>query len=77
MPREEIVATNEVLAAMGRSASDLDLVLDTIVESARRLSRADGAWLHLTSGPVFRLARTAGQLPEGFVQYLKDNPIPP
>ena len=30
--REEIVATNEVLAAMGRSAADLDLVLDTIVE---------------------------------------------
>ena len=33
--REEIVATNAVLTAMGRSASDLDLVLGTIVDSAR------------------------------------------
>ena len=38
MPASEIVATNEVLAAMGRSASDLNLVLGTIVDSARRLS---------------------------------------
>ena len=44
--RDEIFATNEVLAAMGRSASDLNLVLGTIVESARRLSGADGALLY-------------------------------
>jgi hypothetical protein len=31
--REEIVAVNEVLAAMVRSASDLDPVLDTILGS--------------------------------------------
>ena len=31
--RDQIAATNEVLAAMGRSASDLDLVLGTIVET--------------------------------------------
>jgi len=74
--REEIAATNEVLSAMGHSASELDLVLDTIVESARRLSRADGVELHLASGPVFRVVRTAGQLPDGYVPHLEDNPIP-
>ncbi len=34
--REEIVATNAVLTAMGRSASDLDLVFGAIVDSARQ-----------------------------------------
>jgi signal transduction histidine kinase/ActR/RegA family two-component response regulator len=72
--REEIVAVNEVLAAMVRSASDLDPVLDTIVESALRLSRADGALVHLRSGPVFRLARSSG-LPERFVEHMQDRPI--
>jgi signal transduction histidine kinase/ActR/RegA family two-component response regulator len=72
--REEIVAVNEVLAAMGRSASDLDPVLDTILGSARRLSRADGALVHLRTGPVFELARSSG-LPDGFVEHMKDHPI--
>jgi len=75
--REEIVATNEVLAAMGRSASDLDLGLDTIVESARRLSRSDAAFLYqLTERGVFRLARTTGQLPNDVVHYLEESPPP-
>jgi signal transduction histidine kinase/ActR/RegA family two-component response regulator len=72
--REEIVAVNEVLAAMVRSASDLDPVLDTILESARRLSRADGALVHLRTGPVFELARSSG-LPERFVEHTKKHPI--
>ncbi len=72
--REEIVAVNEVLAAMVRSASDLDPVLDTILESARRLSRADGALVHLRTGPVFELARSSG-LPERFVEHTKAHPI--
>jgi signal transduction histidine kinase len=72
--QDEIVATNEVLAAMGRSASDLNLVLGTIVDSARRLTRADGAMLYLRDGPVFRLARSSG-LAEDFVQHLSSHPI--
>ena len=72
--RDEIFATNEVLAAMGRSASDLNLVLGTIVESARRLSGADGALLHLRDGDVFRLARSSG-LPDDFVEHQKSHPI--
>ena len=72
--RDEIFATNEVLAAMGRSASDLNLVLGTIVESARRLSGADGALLHLRDGDVFRLARSSGS-PDDFVEHMKAHPI--
>ena len=72
--REEIVATNEVLTAMGRSASDLDLVLGTIVDSARRLCRADGAQLQLVDGPIFRLARSSG-LSADFVEHMIDHPI--
>jgi signal transduction histidine kinase/ActR/RegA family two-component response regulator len=71
--REEIVATNEVLTAMGRSASDLDLVLGTIVDSARRLCRADGVQLHLVDGPVYRLARSSG-LSTDFVVHMTDHP---
>ena len=72
--REEIVATNEVLTAMGRSAADLDLVLGTIVESARRLCRADGVQLHLVDGPVYRLARSSG-LSADFVEHMVGHPL--
>ena len=72
--REQILATNEVLTAMGRSASDLDLVLGTIVDSARRLCGADGVQLHLVEGPVYRLARSSG-LSDDFVEYQSRYPI--
>ncbi|MGB6614690.1 MAG: hypothetical protein WBE95_11445, partial [Trebonia sp.] len=35
--REQLAATSEVLAAIGRSASDLEGVLETVIESARKL----------------------------------------
>jgi len=35
--REQFAATSEVLAVIGRSASDLEGVLETVVESSRRL----------------------------------------
>ncbi len=72
--REEIAATNEVLTAMGRSASDLDLVLGTIVDSARRLCRADGVQLHLVDGGMYRLARSAG-LSADFLEHMTGHPL--
>ena len=72
--REEIAATNAVLTAMGRSASDLDVVLGTIVESARRLCRADGVVLSLVDGPNYRLARSSG-VSVDFVEHMTDHPF--
>ena len=72
--REEIAATNAVLTAMGRSASDLDVVLGTIVDSARRLCRADGVVLSLIDGPNYRLARSSG-VSEDFLEHVTDHPF--
>ena len=54
---EQFTATSEVLAALGRHASDPDAVLGTIVESARRLCRAQAAQIYLLDGDVYRLSR--------------------
>jgi signal transduction histidine kinase/ActR/RegA family two-component response regulator len=72
--RDEIAATNDVLTAMGRSASDLDLVLGTIVDRARQLCRADGVQLHLVDGSFYRLARSSG-LTADFVEHMTNHPI--
>ena len=57
---EQLAATSEVLTALGRSASDPDAVLGTIVDSARRLCRADVAQIYLLEGDWFRLASASG-----------------
>ena len=72
--REEIVATNAVLTAMGRSASDLDLVFGAIVDSARTLCRADAALLLLVDGPHYRLARSS-RVSAAYVQHMIDHPF--
>jgi two-component system NtrC family sensor kinase len=41
--REQLLATGQILTAIGTSASDLEAVLGTVVESASRLCRADSA----------------------------------
>ena len=71
--REEITATNAVLSAMGRSASDLDLVFGAIVDSARSLCRADAAVLSLVDGVHYRLARTSG-VSAAYLQHMIDHP---
>ena len=68
--RAEISAANEVLTTMGRSASDLDRVLDTIVERARQLSRADGALVQLRSGDVFVIGSSSG-FSDDFVEHVR------
>jgi signal transduction histidine kinase/CheY-like chemotaxis protein len=72
--RQQLGAISEVLTALGRSASDLELVLETVVESARRLCEADVAQLHLVEGNVYRLASSSG-LSDEYLDFLNRNPV--
>jgi putative methionine-R-sulfoxide reductase with GAF domain len=71
---EQFRATNEVLIALGRSTSDPDAVLDTVVESARRLCRGHTAAIYLIESGTFRLASSVG-LSQEFVRTVTDFPM--
>ena len=72
--REQFAATSEVLAVIGRSASDLEGVLETVVESSRRLCGADAAQVFLMEGDRYRLADGSG-LPSEYREYVARNPM--
>ena len=57
---EQFAAMNEVLIALGRSTSDPDAVLDTIVESVRRLCRSEAAGIYLIDGDHLVLSSAVG-----------------
>jgi len=71
---EQFAAMNEVLIALGRSTSDPDAALDTIVESARRLCRSDAAQVYLIDGDHFTLSSWAG-VPDQMVEYIAAHPF--
>ena len=74
--REQLAAVNEVLSAVGRSAGDPDMVLTTIVESARRLCRSDAAQLCLLDDDrVFQLIKAVGISDES-IAYIGEHPLP-
>jgi signal transduction histidine kinase/ActR/RegA family two-component response regulator len=70
---EQFAATNEILTALARGASNPDAVLATIVERARRLCRADAAMVSVLEGDVFRLLKDVG-LNREVVDYLSTHP---
>jgi GAF domain-containing protein len=72
--REQLAATSEVLAVIGRSASDLEAVLETVVESARRLCAADAGQVFLVDGERSRFAYGSGLTPE-YREFIADNPV--
>jgi signal transduction histidine kinase/DNA-binding response OmpR family regulator len=74
--KEELFATSEVLTAIGRSASDVDAVLGTVVDSARQLCHADVAQIHLVDGKILKLARSSG-LSEAGVDFMARHPVGP
>ena len=55
------------------SASDLEAVLGTVVQSARSLCRADVAQIHLMEGELLKLARSSGLSQEG-IDYIARRP---
>jgi signal transduction histidine kinase/CheY-like chemotaxis protein len=72
--REQLAATSEVLAVIGRSASDLEGVLETVVESARRLCAADVGQVFLMDGDRYRFAYGSGMTSE-YLEFIANNPV--
>src|SRR6266516_1134346 len=72
--REQLAATTEVLAVIGRSASDLEAVLETVVESARTLCGAVAGQVFLVDGDRYRFAYGSGLRPE-YWEFVANNPL--
>jgi signal transduction histidine kinase/CheY-like chemotaxis protein len=72
--REQLGATSEVLAVIGRSASDLDRVLETVVESARKLCGANAGQVFLAYGDRYRLVYGSGMTAE-YREFIASNPV--
>jgi signal transduction histidine kinase/DNA-binding response OmpR family regulator len=72
--REQLTATSEVLAVIGRSASDLEAVLETVVISARKLCGADVGLVFLVDGDRYRFAYGSGMTPE-YREIVINNPV--
>ncbi len=73
--RDQFDAADEVLSAIGRSASDPETVLTTIVESARRLCRSDASHLYLLEEGVYQLIKSTG-LTEESIRFIAEHPMP-
>jgi adenylate cyclase len=69
-------ASNEVLAIMSRSAFDLQVVLEAVVGAAVRLCRADYGVAYVLDGDAYRVAASAGGMPE-LDAWEREHPIRP
>ena len=73
--QEQLVASREILLALGRERGGSEQILDTIIERAARLCRADAAQLYLLDGDLFRVSRMFGDIPDEYRRYLPDHPV--
>src|SRR5262245_53245893 len=74
--REQQNATSEVLKVISQSAFDLKSVLQTLVESAARLCKADKAAITRQIGGEFFFTEAYGHSPE-FIEYVRTIPVKP
>ena len=72
--REQLAATSEVLAVIGRSASDLEGVLETVLESARKLCGADAGQVFLVDRDRYRFAYGSGMTAE-YQEFIAHTPV--
>src|SRR5262245_29244359 len=73
---EQLAATSDVLQFISRSAFDLKSVLQTLVELAARLCKADKAAMTRQIGGEFFFAEVYGFSPE-FIKYVRTLPVKP